>query len=587
MRVALAQLNPIVGDVAGNTRLVLEAIEQAVEERAQLLVTSELVVVGYPPRDLLLRNGVVEACGEAVERIAHAAGALDPELTVVVGAPHPDAHGLCPLRNSALVCRGGRVIARHDKKLLPGYDIFDEDRYFAPGNDVCTVDVAGRRVGVLICEDLWQANDVSAPRIYPVEPVHELVEAGCDVLVALNASPFVFGKVQRHVEQLRALAQRYRVPLLSVNQVGGQDDLIFDGRAVVMGPGGDLHTLLPGWQPVVRVVDLHQPVEAVPDPVDSMKEYFDALVLGVRDYVHKTGNDRALVGISGGIDSALTAAIAAVALGPQRVTGVFMPSRYSAEISREDAEALVENLGLVPAPQVSIENAHDAVQAALAPHLGDGMGGVTDENIQARIRGVFLMAFSNAGHGLVLATSNKSEMATGYSTLYGDMCGAVSVLGDLLKTQVYELSRWINANWQACGFPSPPIPERSITRPPTAELKFGQTDQDTLPPYEVLDDIVRRYIDGDQSVSSIIATTGLERGLVEQTARMIDLAQYKRDQASVVLKVSPRTFGRGRPMPIVMKQTRLPVERAAEAAAPPGRRTPAGAPIDPVDPETP
>jgi NAD+ synthetase len=562
MRVAIAQLNPIVGDVSGNTRLVLDAIDRAIADEADVLVTSELVLVGYPPRDLLFRQGIVEACEAAAAEIARHAGARDAELTVLVGHPRCDVDGVRAMRNSVSVCRGGEVRAHYDKRLLPGYDVFDEDRYFEPGNQLCIIEVAGRRCGIAICEDLWRADDVDAERCYEADPVRELARAGCDVVLSPNASPFVTGKWQRHLDQLRATAASCRLPIVAVNEVGGNDDLVFDGRSVAVDASGRVLCALPGWSSAVETIDLDaNPMTTVPT-FDPLEEIFETLVLGVRDYAHKIGQRQALVGLSGGIDSAVTAVVTARALGGENVAGVAMPSKFSSPISLEDAAALSANLGLRWFPEAPIATVHESVREVLSPLLEDGADGVTDENVQARLRGLYLMAFSNAGHGLVMATSNKSEMAVGFSTLYGDMCGAVAVIGDVLKNEVYELARWINANHGRCGFDTPPIPIRSIERPPTAELRHDQTDQDFLPPYDVLDEIVRRYVDVEESAAVIAAETGFEPGIVERWTRVIDQTQYKRDQAAVVLKVSPRAFGRGRPMPIVMKSlaTRDPVQ---------------------------
>ncbi len=553
MRIALAQLDPTVGDVAGNERLVLEAIERARRDRADLLCTGELALIGYPPRDLLFRGGVVEACERAVARIAAAAG----EVTVIVGHPRRCREGRRPFANSVSVCSGGRVAAVYDKRLLPGYDVFDEDRYFNPGDRVCVIDLAGRRVGVLICEDLWQAGDVLAQRSYGIDPVRESAAAGASLLVVPNASPFIVGKWQKHLDQLRSIARTHRLPIATVHQVGANDDLIFDGRSVAVEADGSVAGLLPGFEPAVATVELPArrpvPIDVPADFAAPMKELFHALVLGVRDYVRKTGNDKVAIGLSGGIDSALVACIAAAALGPEGVIGVMMPSRYSAEISRADAEELAENLGLRHTHVVPIESVHGGVRSALASTLGPGLEGVTDENIQARVRGLYLMGLANARGALVLATGNKSELAAGYCTIYGDMCGALSVLGDVVKTRVYDLARWVNDHPASCGFARPPIPPRSLTRPPSAELRPGQTDQDTLPPYRDLDVIVERHVEREQSVGQIVEETEFDAPFVQRVVRLIDRAQFKREQAAPILKVTPRTFGRGRPMPIAMR----------------------------------
>ncbi|TVQ52650.1 MAG: NAD+ synthase [Phycisphaerales bacterium] len=571
MRIALAQLNPTVGDIPGNTRLILEAIDRAREEAADLLITPELAVLGYPPRDLLLREGIIQACEEAVEQIAravHEAGGAGGGPTVIVGHPRQTRHGRRGVRNSASVCHGGQVVAVHDKRLLPGYDVFDEDRYFDPGTETTVVEVAGRRLGILICEDLWRAADVDLRSTYEFDPVAEAVEAGAEALIALNASPFVRGKFARHVRYTSELAQRTQRPIVMVNQTGANDDLVFDGRSMIVHADGTLRAMLPAFEACTRTVELAG--EAIV-PVDellgadseSLDSTWNALVIGTRDYIRKTGHTRAIIGLSGGIDSALVAAITAQAIGADNLIGVRMPSRFSSPGSLSDAQETIERLGIGEAHEIPIREAHKLMQSILDPALGDVTGTLADENVQARLRGVILMTISNATGGLVMSTSNKSEMAVGYSTLYGDMCGAVAPIADLLKVDVYALSRWVNDHHDTLGFVQPPIPENSITKPPSAELRANQTDQDSLPEYEVLDQIVERFVERDQSVERIIEETGIDATVVEKFTRMIDFAQYKRDQAVVIPKVSPRAFGRGRVMPIVMKP--LPVRISQQA----------------------
>ncbi|UCD76855.1 MAG: NAD+ synthase [Phycisphaerales bacterium] len=559
MRIALAQLNPIVGDVAGNCRLVCEAIEQARRGAADLLVTPEMVLLGYPPRDLLFRQGVVEAAEAAVATVAEYAAGAAPQMTVIVGHPRRCRDNVRTIRNSASVLRGGRVEAVYDKRLLPGYDIFDEDRYFDPGSGLCVIEIASRKVGVLICEDLWRAGDVVTERQYPANPASELAAAGCDLLAALNATPFIQGKFQRHLDLVREATARLGLPVAVVNQVGGNDDLIFDGRSLLMLPDGSIPLALPGWESAVKTVSLEEAEAGLlaneKPSVIPQCELFNALVLGVRDYCHKTGHRQALIGLSGGIDSSLTAVIAAAALGPANVLGVTMPSRFSSQGSVDDSKALAENLGLGRCDEVGIDAAHQGMRRMLTPVLRDRLAGLTDENIQARLRGVILMACSNATGALVLATGNKSELAVGYATLYGDMSGALAVLGDVVKTKVYDLARWINANHAACGFAGPPIPESTLEKPPSAELRPDQTDQDSLPPYDVLDQIIDRYVEHEESVDHIVSTTGSSRETVESFTRLIDQSQYKREQSALVLKVTQRAFGRGRPFPIVVRDS--------------------------------
>ena len=569
MRIALAQLNPVVGDVAGNLRLVKDAIDVAREQGAELVVFSEMVMLGYPPRDLILRDGVAESCEEAVRQAAEYAG----DIALVIGHPRPRKGTTRPLANSLSVCADGRVVKVYDKRLLPGYDVFDEDRYFEPGRECGVAEMHGKRIGLLICEDLWRAGDLTFIRKYDTDPVAELAQQDCDVVVALNASPFVMGKWARHVDQLRQAATTLTCGLVSVNQVGANDDLIFDGRSVAVDGDGALCAILPGWRSAVETIDLGAKAARsttrngiVVQPPDEIEEMSHALVLGIRDYVNKTGNESIALGLSGGIDSALVATLAAAAIGSEHVIGVSMPSRYSSPGSITDAAQLVKNLGLPEMLSVPIESLHATATAAYEQALSEELRNIADENTQARLRGIILMAISNSRRGtLVLATGNKSELATGYCTLYGDMCGALCVLGDVTKSRIYKLARWINANFAQLGFRLPPIPQASIDKPPSAELKANQTDQDTLPPYDVLDEIIVRLVEHEQSREEIVAETGLDSALVNRWVRVIDQQEYKREQAALVLKVTPRTFGRGRPMPLAAKNT-MPVAVRSQPA---------------------
>ncbi len=559
MRLALAQINPTIGDVAGNTALVLDAMEAARRQRADVVLLPEMALLGYPPRDLLLRDGVIEACEGSVRDIA----AQTPDLLVVVGHPSriKNANGHKDAANSASILREGRILTTYHKQLLPGYDVFDEDRYFEPGSQSCVLEHRGRRLGILICEDIWRARDVEGgshlASHFANEPVAAAAAAGAEILLVLSASPFVMGKGERHLEQARHVARRHRITVALCNQTGANDDLIFDGRSLIVGPGGELLAMLPSFQPALEVIEMNPSLRLPtfePRAMEPMREIFEALRMGIRDYVHKTGHERAFIGMSGGVDSALTTTLAAAALGAQNLTAVLMPSRYTASMSNVDARALAANLGISDVRSVAIESMHAAFSKALADSLPASCGGVVEENIQSRIRGVILMAMSNAEpRSLVLATGNKSELAAGYTTLYGDMCGALAPLGDLLKTQVYELARWINEHHRECDFARPPIPDSSIVKIPTAELRPNQTDQDTLPPYDVLDEIIRRYIDHEEDVEAIIRATGFDSNLVRMWARRIDQNEYKRKQAAIILKVSPRSFGPGRPMPAAMK----------------------------------
>lgn len=565
MRIALAQINPTVGDVAGNARLVLEAMEHARRDGAQLLVTPELCLLGYPPRDLLQREGVVEACERAVAAIARAAAGI----TVLVGHPRRCDEGARPLRNSVSAVRDGECVGIYDKRLLPSYDVFDEDRHFSPGTAPLVIEVGGRRVGILVCEDLWRADDTSVERRYGVDCAAETRAAGAEVLVVPSASPFVLGKREKHLVQVVETARRTGCPVVSVNQVGANDDLIFDGASIAVAADGTRLAEAGSWRESMVHLDLTSGVASVATPagagepavVDATRstegtsrepesaQLFKALVLGVRDYFRKTGHQRAILGLSGGIDSALTATIAAAALGPANVIGLLMPSRYSSPGSIEDAKELAQRLRLGRVETIPIEPAHEALATLVQRTLGDAARGVVDENLQSRIRGILVMAHSNAAGALALATGNKSELAVGYTTMYGDMVGALAVIGDLVKGRVYALSRWINANAEACGFDGPPIPVSSLEKAPSAELRPNQTDQDSLPPYEALDPIVESLVEEEREATA---------GLAADVLRQLDRNEYKRRQAPVILKVTSRAFGPGRRMPLAMRQTAMP-----------------------------
>jgi NAD+ synthetase len=548
MRLAVAQINPIVGDVEGNAGKTIEFIEKARSAKADVVVFPEMTLLGYPPRDLLLKAHLVQRNVYALGRVAEAARGI----IAVVGYAQPnEAQSGKPLRNAAAVCRNGKVLATYAKRLLPTYDVYDERRYFEPGGDasVFRLDLASRRVvlGFSICEDLWNNEQFADRRVYAFDPITSLVEAGADVVVNLAASPFVAGKQDLRVRLFGRQMARHSVPLVYVNQVGGNDDLLFDGASGLFAPDGSLAAQATAFKEDLLMVEPFKPgpqrIEPYPGRIASV---LDALVLGTRDYVNKCGFDAVVLGLSGGIDSAVTAAVAAAALGADRVHTVAMPSRYSSEHSLADAAALATNLG-VDHRVIGINPMHDATEAELAPHFGGGPPGVTEENIQARIRGSVLMALSNKFGWLLLSTGNKSELAVGYCTLYGDMCGGLAVISDVPKIMVYDLARHIN---DRAG--RPVIPERTITKPPSAELKENQTDQDSLPPYDVLDEILRLYVEEERSIEDI-ASRGFSEALVRDVAGKVDANEYKRKQAAIGLRVTSRAFGTGRRMPIAAR----------------------------------
>jgi len=569
MRLALAARNPTIGAIEENARAAIEAIAQARDAGADLLCLSELFLCGYPPRDLLLQEGFLDECRRQAERVAAQARGL----VVLLGAPwlvHPDARRR-GAANALLVLRDGGIADRYDKRLLPTYDVFDEDRYFISGERAVVIDVAGVRVGLAICEDLWRGADAGFDARYQgrPDPVAELAAAGAQLIVSPSASPYVFGKSARQREILTHQVRAHGLAIAAVNQLGANDELIFDGAAVVLAPdpssddGARLVAASPPFREHMLVsqvpangFDTEDLPPAVPDPAleeAPMRRLWEALRLGVADYCRKTGFQRAVIGLSGGIDSTAVTCLAVGALGAENILCVAMPSRHSSEHSVTDAEALARSLG-VRLVEVPIEAPHAAMEDLLKPafeQLGaDAEPGVTEENIQARLRGVILMAFSNKLGSLLLTTGNKSEMAVGYCTLYGDMNGGLAVLADVTKQHVYRLCEWINDNPSVVGVESPPIPESVLTKPPSAELKPGQLDEDTLPPYHVLDEMIRRYIEERQSPATIVVETGFDRAIVARVARMIDVNEYKRRQAPPGLKVSSVAFGTGRRIPI-------------------------------------
>jgi len=564
MRIALIQLNPTVGDLDTNTGLILEACRAAHADGATLAVLPELAVSGYPPRDLVRVSGFVEACWERCRVIGRE---LPPGFAAVLGSPRRIERGT-GVANSLAVVRDGDLIAHYDKRLLPTYDVFDEDRYFEPGAEPVVFEHAGMRFGLTICEDLWRGEDIGQHERYAGEPdpVTDCVRAGAQVILSPSASPFVLGKPHRHRDILRHHATTHGVPVLATNQVGGNDDLIFDGHATAIGGAGDLLAAGPGFEPTTAMVDLANPEPVAADPLAGVPDEHsavEALALGVRDYVRKTGFTDVVIGLSGGIDSALTAAIAVKALGPDHVTGVAMPSGFSSEHSVTDALDLAKNLG-IRCLTVPIEDAFRTLKGTLDPAfadldhsaLGETLPDVTQENLQSRVRGGIIMAISNRTGSLVLTTGNKSELAVGYCTLYGDMNGGLAVLADVPKTTVFAISRYCNDRFAELGFGRPPIPENTITKPPSAELAPGQLDSDSLPDYPVLDEIVRRHVEGHQSAGEIIEATDLDEATVRRICRLIDLNEYKRRQLATGLKITSVAFGPGRRFPIAQRWVR-------------------------------
>jgi NAD+ synthetase len=555
MRIALAQINSTVGDIAGNSAKILDFVARAKAQRAELVVFPELCVCGYPPKDLLLKPGFINDNIAAVKRLAEKVRGVD----VIVGYAERNAAPIGrPLYNAVAVLREGQVAAVHFKTLLPTYDVFDESRYFEPGprdERENLVAIAGKICGLSICEDLWNDEKLIARRLYHQNPIADLNAAGAQILVNSSASPFVVGKHAFRLELFGEQVRRFGKPLIYVNQVGGNDELVFDGNSIVLDAGGNLLAQAKAFEEDLLVVDLSGMSGMGGSPMSSnhgraahvtdkdTESIYHALILGLRDYVRKCGFKSIVLGLSGGIDSALVAALAVAALGKDKVVGVAMPSRFSSDHSVNDAKQLAANLG-IEFHIVPIGEVHDAYERTLAPAFIGTPADVTEENLQARVRGALLMAFSNKFNHLLLTTGNKSEIAVGYCTLYGDMCGGLAVISDVPKTTVWKLARWINRH---AG--KELIPRNSIEKVPSAELRPNQTDQDSLPPYEVLDAILERYVENEEGPAQIIAA-GFDPATVTRVIKLIDRSEYKRRQAAPGLKVTSRAFGFGRRMPI-------------------------------------
>ena len=543
MRLGLAQLNPTVGDLAGNRRKILDAYTALVAQGAELVVFPELIVCGYPPRDLLLKRRFVPDVVESMAQIAAAIG----DVPAVVGTVelNPTGTGRA-FYNAAAFCHRGQILATARKCLLPTYDVFDEDRYFEPATAPTVVTFDGKKIGITICEDIWTHPMISTRRLYHgLDPVAQLAAQKCDLMVNLSASPWHHGKGGVREKLVTDSARALGCPVAYVNAVGGNDELIFDGRSLVATANGTVTAGLAAFTEELRVVD----TAAAPSLADSFQQadladIYAALVLGLRDYAHKSGFKKALIALSGGIDSALVAVIAAEAFGAANVIGVSLPSSISSQHSRDDARILAENLG-IRFETIAIADAVAAAETALGPIFAGRTRDVTEENIQARVRGVLMMALSNKFGALLLTTGNKSEMAVGYCTLYGDMCGGLAVISDVFKMQVYALSRWINRDREI-------IPANTIDKPPSAELRPGQVDQDSLPPYDQLDAILKGYVEEGLSRRDLVAQ-GFPEAVVNDIARKVDLNEYKRKQAAPGLKITPLAFGVGRRIPIVQK----------------------------------
>jgi NAD+ synthetase len=548
MRLALAQLNFTVGAFESTFEKVRGAVDRARGAGADLVVFSELATTGYPPRDLLHHGSFVRANLDLLDRIA---ALTDDDLGLVVGCATPNTAGDGnPLFNTAALCHRGHVVGRHHKTLLPTYDVFDEDRYFEPGTRVEPFDFKGVRLGLTVCEEVWNDRDFWPKRLYPRDPVCELADRGAEILLNISSSPFNIGKAGIRREMVRQEAAKNRRPFFYVNQVGGNDELVFDGHSLGFDGSGELVARGRDFEEDFLVVDVDPATGRVArgaalaaGSASPEEEAFKALTLGLRDYVHKCGFSRVVLGLSGGIDSAVTAALATEALGPAQVTGVAMPTRYSSDHSLRDAEDLARALG-IRYEVVPIDTVFQSYLDALAPVFTGLAPDVAEENIQARVRGGILMAMSNKFGALLLTTGNKSEIAVGYCTLYGDMAGGLAVISDVPKTFVYRLARHVNARGARAV-----IPESSLTKAPSAELRPDQTDQDSLPPYEVLDRIVEAYVERNEDVDAMTAS-GIDHATALRVVSLIDRNEYKRRQAAPGLKITSKAFGVGRRYPV-------------------------------------
>lgn len=542
MKIALAQLNYHIGNFEGNLQKMLEAVEIAKEQGADIVLFSELATVGYPARDFLEFDDFIHLAEEMIKELAAAA----QDVAIVVGSPtrNPVPEGK-DLYNSAYFLADGQVKQVQHKTLLPTYDIFDEYRYFEPANEWQVVEYKGKRIALSICEDMWNVGNENP--LYTICPLDEMMDQKPDFILNVSASPFSYDHWQERLHVLKVNAALYKLPVFYVNHVGAQTEIIFDGGSLVLSPNGQVYEELPYFKELIKTFDLDEVLkgeQSLLQPKNKISLIHDALIMGLGNYFDKLGFKKTILGLSGGIDSAVVAVLAARALGKDNVRVLLMPSQFSSDHSVNDARRLAENLG-VQYDIIPIESMYKSFMGVLEPHFWGKAFNIAEENIQARVRGMLLMAFSNKFGPIVLNTSNKSEMAVGYGTLYGDMCGGLSVIGDLYKTEVYELARYMNKDGEV-------IPENIIVKPPSAELRPDQKDSDSLPEYDVLDPILFEYIENRLSPEDIIEK-GYDEKLVRQALRLVNINEFKRYQTAPVLRVSSKSFGMGRRMPIVGK----------------------------------
>jgi len=544
VKIALAQIDPTVGDFTGNLERIVAVSRRAAEQGARLTVFSELAICGYPPADLLEKPSFLARCRSAVDELAFATRELPTAVIAGVALPAAGEDGK-PAFNAAVLLDRGQLFLEQHKRLLPFYDVFDEQRYFSPSKPQKVIELEGVRLAITVCEDAWNDKNFWPRRLYTVDPMEELMRQHPALHINISSSPFWHSKRAIRREMLAAIARRDGIPVLMCNQVGGNDSLIFDGSSLALNARGELIAQAASFEEDLVVIDpFHAPPVPVPEDDDTEAAY-RALVLGTRDYVRKCGFRKALVGLSGGIDSSLVAAIATEALGAENVIGVGMPSPYSSSGSIGDSRQLAANLG-IRFETLSISALFAEFIQTLEPLFAGMKPDITEENIQPRIRATLLMALSNKFGALVLTTGNKSEMAVGYCTLYGDMVGALAVIGDLVKTRVYAVCRWLNREREV-------IPAAILSKPPSAELRPGQMDTDSLPPYDVLDPIVEAYVERYETPERIAAKHGFSLDLVQQVVHLVERSEYKRQQAAPVLKVTSKSFGMGRRFPIAVR----------------------------------
>ena len=557
MKICLAQINPTVGDFEQNVKKICRFINTA-KKRADLIVFPEMCIVGYPPKDLLELSGFVDSNLKALEEVKKNVTGI----SAIVGFVDRNVgHRGKNLYNAAAYINNKEIISRHYKSLLPTYDVFDEDRYFEPAHSISLAKISGRRSGISICEDAWGANVVWPGKIHHKDPVESMVRQGAEIIINISASPFTIGKQDERLKMLTSHAKKYNVPIVFVNQIGGNDDLVFDGNSLVINKKGVIVDKALSFEEDLLMVEFKGPDISAggskPSSVGKrtqagadegeIESVYDALVLGTRDYVRKCGFKKAVIGLSGGIDSAVTAVIAARALGKGKVLGVTMPSGFSSKGSVKDSKALAKRLGIA-FENIPIKSVYNAYTRTLSDMFTGLPFDVTEENLQARIRGKILMAISNKYGYLVLTTGNKSELAVGYCTLYGDMCGGLAVISDIPKTMVYDIAEYINRRKEV-------IPIHTIEKPPSAELRPDQKDQDSLPPYDILDGVLKAYVEESRDIDDIIGR-GFNEALVKDIIKKVDTNEYKRKQAAPGLKVTSKAFGTGRRMPLAQRYTR-------------------------------